>query len=113
MVQAARAQRVSESAQVASADVGVYEASRGRLHADGAAKESAANIHEQKTGRAAGSSVTAVPVTAAGWASKTASSSYPHDASATLTQSRKGASPRARVNRGGSAQKERVQDLGR
>jgi hypothetical protein len=96
------------STQEAYADAGAHEASRDRLHTDGVLKESAVRMHEQETGR-----VAAAPVTAAGRASKIASTSYPHDANETLTLSRKVAQPRARVNRGGSAQKERVQGLER
>jgi hypothetical protein len=99
------------------------------LHADGAAEESVANTHEKEQSRTAvgGSSVatvsadgsaspaqrTAASASAAGRAAAIASTSYPKSANQTLTESRKVAAPRARVNRGTGPQKDRGKDLGR
>jgi len=116
-------------ARSVSLDAADHDAERERLHADGAAEESLANTHEKEQSRpaAGGSPVTAVsadgsaspaqrtaaPTSAAGRAAAIASTSYPKSANQTLTESRKVAAPRARVNRGTGPQKERGRDLGR
>jgi hypothetical protein len=116
-------------AQAVSLDAADHEAERDRLHADGAAEESTANTHEKEPSRPAdgGSSVatvsadgsappaqlTAASASAAGRAAEIASTSYPKSANQTLTESRKVAAPRARVNRGTGPQKDRGKDLGR
>jgi hypothetical protein len=106
-----------------------HEAEQHRLHTDGVAEESGANTHEKEQSRSAvgGSSVstvntdgsasfaqrTSAPTSAAGRAAAIASTSYPKSANQTLTESRKVAGPRARVNRGTGPQKDRGKDLGR
>jgi hypothetical protein len=116
-------------ARAVSMDAADHEDERDRLHADGAAEESVANTHEKEQSRSAvgGSSAstvsadgsaspaqrTAAPTSAAGRAAAIASTSYPKSANQTLTESRKVAAPRARVNRGTGPQKERGKDLGR
>ena len=122
-----------EAALDASADAADHDAERDRLQADGAAEETVAHTHEQETGQVsptaapapAAAAVTAdgaaaavgrrsdAPSSTAGKASAIAATSYPKGASQTLTESRKVAGPKARVNRGSGPQKERGKDLGR
>lgn len=122
-----------EAAQDASADAADHDAERDRLHADGAAEETVAHTHEQESAQvapatapapaaaavdadgaaAAGTRRSGAPTSTAGKASQIAATSYPKGASQTLTESRKVAGPKARVNRGSGPQKERGKDLGR
>jgi len=122
-----------EAAQDASADAADHDAERDRLHADGAAEETVAHTQEQESAQvaptaapapsaaavdadgaaAAGTRRSGAPTSTAGKASQIAATSYPKGASQTLTESRKVAGPRARVNRGTGPQKERGKDLGR
>jgi hypothetical protein len=122
-----------EVAQDASADAADHDAERDRLHADGAAEETVAHTHEQESAQVARAAVPApaaaaidadgaaadggrrsgAPTSTAGKASQIAATSYPKGANQTLTESRKVAGPKARVNRGTGPQKERGKDLGR
>lgn len=122
-----------EAAQDASADAADHDAERDRLQADGAAEETVARTHEQESAQvaqaaapapaaaavdadgaaAAGTRRSGAPTSTAGKASQIAATSYPKGASQTLTESRKVAGPKARVNRGSGPQKERGKDLGR
>jgi hypothetical protein len=110
-----------EAAQDASADATDHDAERDRLHAEGSAEEGVARSHEHELGHAAptapepaaGGGPSGAPASPAGKASRIAATSYPKGANQTLTESRKIAGTKARVNRSSRPQKERGKDLGR
>lgn len=120
-------QSAQEAAQDATADAAGHEGERDRLHAEGAAEESVAHTHEQEsrlTARAAAPREASAAIagdptasgartSAAARVSKVAATSYPKGASQTLTESRRTAAPKARVNRSTGPQKDRGKDLGR
>ncbi|MBF4636199.1 hypothetical protein ITJ38_17450 [Agreia pratensis] len=108
----------------ASEDAAEHDQEHDRLYDRAHDESTAARGYEHDTTRdtphGAGEKRTTVreilqPSTAAGKASQVASTSYPESANQTLAKSKKGAQPKARINRGQgqSPERERTRGLGR